>query len=344
MPKEQYRETDVARKISHVSFGVESAESMQQQSHIHVVAKNLYNQDVQRTPIPYGVLDKRLGTNSKESPCQTCGKNINSCVGHFGYVDLELPVFHVGYFRSIICILQTICKHCARVLLPEADKTQYRIRLSNENLSYMTKRAIRKKIIDKCKKLTKCPHCKETNGFVKKMTASKGSTGGSVLKIMCEKNRSGDKEAIMKEHIEKFSAAIEANPEIKNALTATTVSQILTPIDVLKLFERIPQSDIPLLAMDGRRSQPKDLIFTRMLVPPVSIRPSVVSDLKAGTNEDDLTMRQSEIIFINDVIKKHKLSGASVNMYQEGWDFLQLQTALYINSELSGVPLAMMVN
>jgi hypothetical protein len=33
---------------------------MQQQSHIHVVAKNLYNQDVQRTPIPYGVLDKRL--------------------------------------------------------------------------------------------------------------------------------------------------------------------------------------------------------------------------------------------------------------------------------------------
>jgi DNA-directed RNA polymerase beta' subunit len=109
----------------------------------------------------------------------------------------------VGYFRSIICILQTICKHCARVLLPEADKTQYRIRLSNENLSYMTKRAIRKKIIDKCKKLTKCPHCKETNGFVKKMTASKGSTGGSVLKIMCEKNRSGDKEAIMKEHIGK---------------------------------------------------------------------------------------------------------------------------------------------
>lgn len=54
-------------------------------------------------------------------------------------------------------------------------------------------------------------------------------------------------------------------------------------------------------------------------------------------------MKQSEIIFINDVIKKHKLAGASVNMYQEGWDFLQLQTALYINSELSGIPLAMMV-
>lgn len=84
--------------------------------------------------------------------------------------------------------------------------------------------------------------------------------------------------------LEKFNSAIDVNPEIKNALTANTaVSQILTPIDVLKLFERIPQDDIPLLAMDPRRSQPKDLVFTRMLVPPVSIRPSVVSDVKAGT-------------------------------------------------------------
>lgn len=45
---------------SHVTFGVESAESMQQQAHLHVVAKNLYNQDLSRTPVPYGVLDQRM--------------------------------------------------------------------------------------------------------------------------------------------------------------------------------------------------------------------------------------------------------------------------------------------
>nr|CAI5817142.1 unnamed protein product [Callosobruchus analis] len=253
MPKEQYRETDVARKISHISFGVESAESMQQQSHIHVVAKNLYNQDIERTPIPYGVLDKRLGTNSKGSPCQTCGKDINECVGHFGYVDLELPVFHVGYFRSIITILQTICKDCASVMMSEEEKQVFRIRLSNPNLSYMTKKTIRKKIVEKCKKVQKCPYCKELNGTVKKMTGGKGSTGNTLLKM-----------------------------------------------------------------------------FMRRITPRTKI------------TEDDLTMKQSEIIFINDVIKKHKLSGASVNLYQEGWDFLQLQSALYINSELSGIPLSMM--
>lgn len=166
---------------------------------------------------------------------------------------MELPVFHVGYFRSIISILQTICKKCGHVLLEEEDKHLFRIRLSNPNLSYMTKKAIRKKIVDKCKKLTKCPYCKEVNGFVKKMTSAKGGGGNSVLKIVHEKNRGKDKEALLEVQKNEFNEAIESNPDIQVALSGSTVSQILTPIDVLKLFERIPENDIPLLAMDPKR-------------------------------------------------------------------------------------------
>lgn len=33
---------------------------MQEQAILQVVSKNLYNQDPQRTPIPYGVLDPRM--------------------------------------------------------------------------------------------------------------------------------------------------------------------------------------------------------------------------------------------------------------------------------------------
>lgn len=39
---------------------MESPESMQQNAHLQIVAKNLYNQDAQRTPVPYGVLDRRM--------------------------------------------------------------------------------------------------------------------------------------------------------------------------------------------------------------------------------------------------------------------------------------------
>lgn len=73
---------------------------------------------------------------------------------------------------------------------------------------------------------------------------------------------------------------------------------------VLNLFKRIPQEDVALLLMNPEAGTPADLLLTRLLVPPLCIRPSVVSDLKSGTNEDDLTMKLTEIIFLNDVIKK----------------------------------------
>lgn len=107
------------------------------------------------------------------------------------------------------------------------------------------------------------------------------------------------------------------------------------------LFSRIPDCDIQLLLMNSKCASPADLILTRIPVPPNCIRPSVVSDLKAGTNEDYLTMKLSEISLINDVIRRN--SGVNVHMYMEHWDFLQLHCALYINSEMSGIPLHMQV-
>lgn len=80
----------------------------------------------------------------------------------------------------------------------------YRNRLSNPFLSYMVKKAIRKKIVDKAKKISKCPYCKEINGVVKKVTSSvkTGSVGGSVLKIVHEKYRGKkEKDPIVKEQL-----------------------------------------------------------------------------------------------------------------------------------------------
>ena len=39
------------------------------------------------------------------------------CEGHFGHIELELPVFHIGYFKATVTILQRICKvyRCLRV-------------------------------------------------------------------------------------------------------------------------------------------------------------------------------------------------------------------------------------
>ncbi|XP_076809232.1 DNA-directed RNA polymerase III subunit RPC1-like [Clavelina lepadiformis] len=333
MVKEQYRETDIAKKISKVCFGVQNPREISQYSHIHCVSKNLYSQDLQHTAIEYGVLDRRMGTSQKNQDCGTCGKNLAECIGHFGYVDLELPCFHAGYFKVVVKILQMICKTCSCILLTEKEKHMYKDALRRPGLTYLQLRSLHKKINTQAKKCHTCYYCNAMNGTVKKC---------GLLKIIHEKYKKHTKKAVLPEideFYQSFSTAVKYNREMENLVGRA--QEDLNPLVVLDLLKNIPDEDVPLLIMNANACRPEDLILTRLAVPPLCIRPSVVTDLKTGTNEDDLTMKLTEIIFLNDVIQKHKASGAKSQMIMEDWDFLQLQCALYINSELSGIPFNM---
>lgn len=57
-----------------------------------------------------GPLDLRLGVGNKSHICGTCARKLVDCPGHFGHFSLALPIFHVGYFKYVVNILQCICK------------------------------------------------------------------------------------------------------------------------------------------------------------------------------------------------------------------------------------------
>ncbi|XP_018403555.1 PREDICTED: DNA-directed RNA polymerase III subunit RPC1 [Cyphomyrmex costatus] len=334
MVKEQFRETNVASEISYISFGVDSMHDIMMQANVEVFQKSLYNEDTKHTPALQGALDRRMGVSSAGDVCKTCGKRLNDCVGHFGYLDLELPVFHVGYFKSIIQILQTICKKCAHVLLTLKERKSFLRQVQNPNLRYLMRKSLRKKILISAKKKTQCPNCNSNNGPVKK---------AGFLKIVHEKYKNLKKtNSIIQEKLTELAPKMKCDIEFKNMVEQNyrcVFDQYLYPNVVQELFNRIPVSDICFLLMDPECATPKDLILRRIPVPPICIRPSILSDLKAGTNEDYLTMKLSEIALINDVIRKQK--GVNINMYMEHWDFLQLHCGLYINSEMSGIPIHM---
>uniref|UniRef100_A0A1A9WT12 DNA-directed RNA polymerase subunit n=1 Tax=Glossina brevipalpis TaxID=37001 RepID=A0A1A9WT12_9MUSC len=331
MPKELFRGADLIKKISHVQFSVSSPEEIQQESHLRIVSKNLYQ--AQRKPVPYGVLDRRMGVSSKDATCETCGQGLNECIGHFGFLDLALPVFHIGHFRSTINILQTICKSCSHVMLKETDKYIFSKKLLNPNLSYLAKKALHNQILNKAKKQVKCPYCNGTNGSVKK--------GPGLLKILHDPNKSRKADALLTKNLDELLKATDNNRELNQMLSNYNQVEELNPLTVFELFKAIPKSDISLLGMTSDGASPANLIVTRVFVPPVCIRPSVISEVKAGTTEDDLTMKQSEILLINDVIQKHMTGGGKIELIQEDWDFLQLHVALYFHSEISGIPLNM---
>jgi DNA-directed RNA polymerase III subunit RPC1 len=330
MVKEVWRELDQSRVITHVSFGLMSQQDMMRASHVACVDKDMYLGDHQ--PCPHGVLDPRLGVCSRKDTCSTCHLSFEDCIGHFGYIDLELPVFHIGFLKSIKQVLTTICKTCSRILLSQVDIEKFRHQALRPGLTYLQKKQLRKVVYEKSRKNSKCPHCEARNGQVSKIGA---------LKLVHMKYKSTSStgttkkdEILMKQVKSEFSGVLALHKEIDEA----KIQEALNPVHALKLFSNIQQEDIPLLFMNKDLGSPVDMILQKLLVPPLCIRPSVVSELKAGTREDDLSVKLAEIIFLNDIIRNHLKKNARMQMVMEDWDYLQLQCALYINSQTPGIP------
>ena len=69
------------------------------------------------------------------------------CAGHFGVVRLELPVFHVGYFKHVLTILQCVCKECSRALVHPQERTTLLRRMRDPRADALRKQALYKRVV-----------------------------------------------------------------------------------------------------------------------------------------------------------------------------------------------------
>ncbi|KAF4619295.1 hypothetical protein D9613_005590 [Agrocybe pediades] len=311
--------------IKKLQFSLLNAQDTVKISEFEVSHRDLYT-PVDRLPVKNGVLDRRLGTTDKSAFCETCGQSSVNCVGHYAYIKLSVPVFHIGYFKHTIAILQAICKTCARVLLEEPDRRTFLKRFRRPVLENMQRQALSKAVNTMARKVVYCPYCSATNGAVKKAGA---------LKIIHDKFRAKKTADELEKFKMSFASAIESQKELGMYINKA-VHEDLNPLKVLDLFRRISDEDCELLGLNPKWGRPEEFIWQYISVPPVCIRPSVAQD--GASNEDDLTVKLTEIVFTNTIIKQGLAKGAPVQQFMEQWEFLQLAVAMYINSELPGVP------
>ncbi|GAO48072.1 DNA-directed RNA polymerase III complex large subunit Rpc1 [Saitoella complicata NRRL Y-17804] len=317
---------NVPKRIKYLQFGISSPKDIVRQGSVEVSSNQLYVFDgAQKRAYQHGALDRRLGPSSKDGVCETCNKSMQECVGHFGHVKLALPCFHIGYFKSVITVLQNICKDCSRVLIDENSRRDYLKSLRRPGIDNLTRMNICKKINTQCKKVRKCLYCGSTQGVVKK---------AGPLKIIHEKYRhkkNTEEESDFRktfEFVQKFQADIKPN--------LAKAHDDLNPLKVLNLFRQIKPSDCELLGMDPEEGRPEMFIWQYVPAPPSCIRPTV--NQGDTTNEDGLTHKLAEIVMINSEIKGCLKAGQHVSQLMEQWEFLQLSIALYIHSEMPGVP------
>ncbi len=146
-------------KIGKIEFRMLSPQMIKKMAVVKVVTPDLY--DVDGYPVDGGLMDLKMGVIDPGLRCRTCGGKVHECPGHFGYIELARPVFHVKYVQNIYDILRATCSECGRILISDKDlekikKKGEKIKKEKGELAYWE---YVKQVMNKAKNAKVCPHC-----------------------------------------------------------------------------------------------------------------------------------------------------------------------------------------
>ncbi|HDD56629.1 MAG TPA: DNA-directed RNA polymerase subunit A', partial [Nitrososphaeria archaeon] len=145
--------------VAGIKFGILSPEMIRKMSVAEIQNPDTYDED--GMPIPTGVMDPRLGTLEPGQRCKTCGNTYLGCPGHFGHIELPVPVIHVGFVKYIHNLLRATCRACGRLLLSDDVIEKYREKLEKLRQSGKVPLEFYYRILQKAIAASVCPHCNE---------------------------------------------------------------------------------------------------------------------------------------------------------------------------------------
>ena len=152
--------TGVTKRISSIKFAHLSPDEIRKMSATKIITADTYDDD--GFPIDMGLMDPHLGVIEPGLRCKTCGRKADECPGHFGHIDLAMPVIHVGYVKDIKKLLQSTCRTCGKLLLTREQAEDYTKQMSSlEELGGDTIEVglISKETAKDAASRTVCPHC-----------------------------------------------------------------------------------------------------------------------------------------------------------------------------------------
>ena len=243
------------REIEYISFGLYSPEEIKNMS--------VCNLDNPKKNGKNSVYDPRMGTTNSKIKCETCDQNAEICPGHFGRIELNVPILHPLYYKQIISFLKCFCFKCNKLLLTEEQLILQDLNKFKGNNKF-------KKILDKLEKINVCCQIKNDGKI-------------------CGNNNPDIKFNINENTINMVYR------ENKNK-----TSILLTTEEIYKIFNNISNEDVELLGFDSKLVHPRNYIISVLPVLPPIDRPYVKAD--GNICDDDLTNQYVEIIKYNNYI------------------------------------------
>jgi DNA-directed RNA polymerase subunit A' len=153
------RVNSVTKKIGEIYFTLLSPNEIRKLSATKVITADTYDED--GFPIAMGLMDPKMGVIEPGLRCKTCGQRVgkDKCPGHFGHIDLAMPVIHVGHIKIIRDCLRTTCRDCGHLLLTDKERTDFIKELEKHEIEGRQTAYVFKQIISEARKAEKCPHC-----------------------------------------------------------------------------------------------------------------------------------------------------------------------------------------
>jgi len=111
----------------------------------------------------------------------------------------------------------------------------------------------------------------------------------------------------------------------------------LFPTEIREILVKIPDAELRKIGVDPITCRPEWGVLTSLLVPPVTVRPSII--LETGErSEDDLTHKLSDIIRANQRLWENLNAGAPEVIIEDLWDLLQFHITTFFDNTVARIP------
>jgi DNA-directed RNA polymerase II subunit RPB1 len=151
-PTKQTLRNPPYRKIKNIQFGILGQQEIMDISVCKVDKSKI------SSPLEGTVYDERMGPSDSGGICTSCGENIRICPGHFGHIDLAVPVIHPQFSKLLVTILNCICLSCSRI---KACTKMIDMIIGEHKDRIISYNDRLKNVETFCKKIPFCKHCQE---------------------------------------------------------------------------------------------------------------------------------------------------------------------------------------
>lgn len=263
---------------------------------VRVTNPSSYDRGVPKTD---GVNDARMGLIDHTVRCPTCFKA--NCDQHYGFIELEKPVYRLGSVNTVMMLLRAVCRECAR--------PKFRIAATME---------------------------KQPDGLV---CLQKSSTSArETLRIASEACRNkltclwcGAPQPLYTKRDRTFIDAVYRPKELASDFVKGRGPEYLQflkarfmPDDAASVLHGLPGAVRTFFDID----RPEALVCKLQIVPPPAIRPSNFVGETKVRSENDLTSALQDIVRANSELES---VGLVPKAYELAYDKLQIMVSGMVN-------------